>query len=215
MKKISIILADDHRVFLEGLEAMFNNHPDIVVVGTATHGDQVLALLRSHPETQVVVLDIGMPGMDGVATTRQILQHHRDVAILILSMHGEHAYVRSLRELGVHGYLLKEDDKSELEAAIKALADGREYFSKKVTGIARTIPPVQEPVLVVKFTKRETEVMNGLAEGWDNQRIADEMCVENSTVETHLKSIRVKTGLGSARALVKFAIEHKFAWSRR
>lgn len=213
MKSISVILADDHRVFLEGMEAMFKNHPDIEVVGTATHGEQVLSLLRTVP-AQVVVLDIGMPGMDGVATTRKILAHHRDVAILILSMHGEHAYVRNLREIGVHGYLLKEDDKSELEAAIKALAYGREYFSRKVTEIARAIPPAAGPESDVKFTKRESEVMNGLAEGWDNQRIADEMCVENSTIETHLKKIRFKLDLSSARALVKWAIDHGYGWKK-
>ncbi len=209
MKKINIILADDHRVFLEGLEAVFKIHPDIEVVGTATHGAQVLALLRTIP-VEVVVLDIGMPGMDGVETAKEILKNFPDVAILILSMHGEHAYVKNLRELGVHGYLLKEEDKSELEAAIKALAAGREYFSRKVTEIARTPKPVEVQGEMPKFTRRETEVMNGLAEGWENQKIADAMTVEISTVETHMKSIRAKTGLGSARSLVKYAIDLGF-----
>ncbi len=209
MKKISTILADDHRVFLEGLEAVFRNHPDIEVVGTATSGHQVMALLRTIP-TQVVVLDIGMPEMNGVETTKEILKSFPNTAILILSMHGEHAYVKNLRELGVHGYLLKEEDKSELEAAIKALASGREYFSRKVIEISRSVSPRPEANEDVKFTRRETEVMNGLAEGWENQKIADAMGVEMSTVETHLKSIRVKTSLGSARALVKFAIDRGF-----
>jgi DNA-binding NarL/FixJ family response regulator len=209
MKKISIILADDHKVFLDGLEAMFKVHPDIEIVGTATQGAQVLSLLRTIP-TQVVVMDISMPGKDGVETSRQILEDHPDVAILILSMHGEHAYVKSLREMGVHGYLLKEEDKSELEAAIKALAAGREYFSRKVIEISRSIKTSTAVAEEVKFTKRESEVMNGLSKGWENQKIADAMGVEMSTVETHLKSIRVKTGLGSARALVKYAIDRGF-----
>lgn len=207
MKKIRIILADDHLVFLEGLEAVFKIHPNIEVVGRATHGDQVLSLLRTV-DAQVVVLDISMPGKDGVETTKEILKSFPDVAILILSMHGEQAYVRNLRELGVHGYLLKEEDKSELESAVMALACGKEYFSSKVVGIARSPKPALDSEENVKFTKRETEVMNGLAEGWENQKIADAMTVEISTVETHMKSIRAKTGLGSARALVKYAI-HK------
>ena len=209
MKKIRIILADDHLVFLEGLEAVFKIHPDIEVVGRATHGDQVLALLRTV-DAQVVVLDIGMPGKDGVETTKEILKNFPDVAILILSMHGEHAYVRNLRDLGVHGYLLKGEDKSELEAAIKALACGREYFSRKVVEISRSPKPMLDTEEKVNFTKRETEVMHGLAEGWENQKIADAMTVEISTVETHMKSIRAKTGLGSARSLVKYAIDRGY-----
>jgi two-component system nitrate/nitrite response regulator NarL len=210
MSKIQIIIADDHKVVLDGLEAMINTQSDIEVVGRAIQGEQVLSLLRTVP-AQVVVLDIGMPGLDGVETARQILEKHPQVAILILSMHGEHAYVRNLRELGVQGYLLKEEEGTEVLNAIRALADGREYFSRKVIEISRSIKSTH--AWEIKFTKRETEVLHGLAHGWENHRIADDMGVEVSTVETHLKSIRVKTSLGSARALVRYAIDNGYGSS--
>lgn len=209
MKKIRVILADDHKVFLEGLEAILKDHPDIEIVGTAHHGHTVLALLRTTI-VDVVLLDISMPELDGIETTKIILRDFPDVKILILSMHSDPTYVRNLRDLGVHGYLLKEADRTELEEAIKTLDKGREFFSIKVTQIARSSPKTLGQETDIKFTKRETEVMNGLAEGWENQKIADAMHVEMSTVETHLKSIRAKTGLGSARALVRWAIDHGF-----
>jgi DNA-binding NarL/FixJ family response regulator len=209
MKKIRILLVDDHRVFLDGLEAMFRDHLDIEVVGTATSGKQALAMLKAA-QPDVLVLDIGLLDMSGVDVAKEVLKQFPDVAILVLSMHGEQAYVRNLRDLGVHGYLLKEADKAELEAAIKALGDGREYFSRQVTEIFRTAKTGASTTQEVKFTKREMGVLDGLAQGWENQAIADQMGVEVSTVETHLKSIRVKTGLSSARALVKYAIDAGF-----
>lgn len=214
MNKIHIIIADDHKVVLDGLEAMLGAQPDIEVVGRATHGEQVLSLLRTVA-VDVVVLDISMPGrIDGVETARQILETHPHVAILILSMHGEHAYVRNLRDMGVQGYLLKEEEVTEVVAAIKALADGREYFSRKVIEIARSVRNSQATAGEIKFTKRETEVLHGLARGWDNQRIADDMGVEISTIETHLRSVRAKTGLGSGRALVRWTIDQGYGQGR-
>jgi DNA-binding NarL/FixJ family response regulator len=209
MEKIKIILADDHKVFLDGLVAVFKDHPSIEIIGIATHGEQALALLRiSNPN--VIVLDIIMPGLNGVETAREIIKNHPDVAILILSMNNEYGYIRSLREIGVHGYMLKGADKAELETAIKALADGREYFSREVTEIARNGKSQENGPTAIKFTKRETEVLRGLAKGWDNPEIATDMGVELSTVETHLKSIRTKTALSGARALVKYAIDNGY-----
>jgi two-component system, NarL family, nitrate/nitrite response regulator NarL len=210
MSTVNIVIADDHKVVLDGLEAILRTQPDFEVVGRAIHGEQVLALLRSRT-VNVVVLDIAMKdGMDGVETARQILDKHTHVSVLMLSMHGEYAYVRNLKDLGVHGYLLKEEEGTELIAAVRALADGREYFSRKVNEISRSMNPSKSTVGEVKFTKREKEVLAGLAQGWENQRIADGMGVEISTVETHLKSIRVKTGIGSGRGLVRFAIDGGF-----
>lgn len=206
MEKIKVVLADDHKVFLDGLESIFRGHEEIEVVGLATHGQQVLSLVRSC-QPQVVVLDIGMPGLDGVEATRRIIQEFPSVSILILSVNGEIAYIRKLKEMGVHGYLLKETDKWELERAVKILSSGGMYFSaavREIESLAKTRSGEAQPV---EFTKKEKLVLGGLAKGWGNEEIANDLAVQVSTIETHLKNIREKTGISGQRALVKYAIE--------
>lgn len=209
MKKIKVIFVDDHPIILKGLDAVFKNDDEIEVLGFATRGEEALSLLRvMNPD--VVVLDISMPGIGGVETTKQILNLYPEISILIFSMHGEYSFVKLIRELGVHGFILKDSGFLELKNAIKTLAEGREYFSREVNLIARSASRSQSNATEIKFTKRETEVLNGLAHGWDNTEIADRIIANVATVESHLKSIRAKTGLSSARALVRFAIENGF-----
>ncbi|MFN8396600.1 MAG: response regulator transcription factor [Bacteroidia bacterium] len=209
MEKIKVILADDHTVVLDGLQAVLRDQPDIEVVGIATHGEQALALLRST-EPDVVVLDISMPGLNGKDTAREILKKHPKTKVLILSMHAEYSYIRALREMHVHGYLLKGSSSKEVLDAIRSLAEGRDYFSREVNEIYRTGPKPTSNGEMPHFTKREKEVLSWLAKGLDNPDIADKMCVGLATVESHMRSLRSKINQSGARALVVFAIENGF-----
>lgn len=209
MEKIKVILADDHTVVLDGLQAVLREQSDIEVVGIATHGEQALALLRSS-EPDVVVLDISMPGLNGKDTARDILKKHPKTKVLILSMHSEYSFIRALREMQVHGYLLKGSSSKELLDAIRSLAAGRDYFSREVNDIYRNGPKSESSGVMPHFTKREKEVLGWLAKGLDNPDIADKMCVGLATVESHMRSLRSKVNQSGARALVVFAIENGF-----
>lgn len=214
MNKIKVLLADDHKVFLDGLESVLCIEPEFEIVGVATHEKQVMGFLRSTTP-HVLVLDISMPGVDGIEIAQQVLKQYPDIAILMLSFSAEASHILKLREMGVQGYLIKSSDSSEVKAAIRALANGQEYFSREVLEIARASRQKVTAPSPLQFTKKEEEVLDGLAEGWDNHKIADEMTVEMSTVDTHLKNIRHKLEIGSARALVKYAIENGYGSTRK
>jgi two-component system, NarL family, nitrate/nitrite response regulator NarL len=214
MNKIKVLLADDHKVFLDGLESVLALEPEFEIVGVATHDKQVMGILRSSTPN-VMVLDISMPGVDGIEIAQQVLRQYPDVAILMLSFSAEASHIIKLREMGVQGYLIKSSDSSEVKKAIRTLANGQEFFSSEVLAIARAGRNKATITSPLQFTRKEEEVLDGLAEGWDNHKIADEMTVEMSTVETHLKNIRHKTEIGSARALVKFAIDNGYGNTRK
>jgi DNA-binding NarL/FixJ family response regulator len=198
MKKIKTILADDHCVFLETLEVAFANHPMIEVVGTATNGNRVISLLDIIP-ADVVVLDISMPEKNGIETAREILKKFRRTKVLLLSMINDYTYIKNVKGIGVHGYLHKGASKSELESAIIAVGLGGEFFKLPVPGPRPPVDPND-------FTPREWQVLGYFAKGWGNPQMATALDIKTSTVDEHIKNIRLKTGLGSARELVWFAI---------
>jgi DNA-binding NarL/FixJ family response regulator len=214
MNRIKIILADDHKVFLDGLESVFQGEQEFEIVGVATHDKQVMGILRST-QPDVLVLDISMPGVDGIEVARQVMEQYPNVAIMMLSFSAEPSHILKLREMGIQGYLIKSSDSSEVKLAIRTLANGQEYFSREVLEIARAGKQRKQEPLSLKFTKKEEDVLDGLAEGLDNQQIADQMQVEISTVETHLKNIRTKSGLPGARALVRFAMLNNYGCNRK
>ena len=204
MEKIKMILADDHQLFMEGLEAMFNEHPKIKIVGKATQGGQVIALLEADDNVDVIVMDISMPGLNGLETTRRIRKNYPEIAVLILTQYDERSYIKGLIDLGVRGYVLKKETGQKLTEAILSVADGNIYFSKRVIEVAWS--PERNPTVIEGFTQRERDVLHCLAMAWDNNKIAAKLAVKASTIDAHLKGIRAKSGLGTGRELVRFAI---------
>src|SRR5581483_11349490 len=164
--EISVLLADDHGLVRKGFRRMLEDDPDIRVVGEATNGQEAIKLAQElHP--QVIVMDMAMPGVDGVQATREILKHAPDTAVLILSMYSEENYVRNALDAGVRGYLLKEALDVDLPGAIKDVAAGKHVLGPGVLTPNREPDPDYE-----RLTPREKQILELIAKGNSNKEIA-------------------------------------------
>lgn len=132
MERIRLLIADDHKVLLEGLHRMLSDVSDIDIVDLAHDGDEVLSKIKTHP-ADIVMMDIQMPNKDGFQTTIELSRDFPDVKILILTMHSEKVYIEKMYQLGVMGYILKSSGKDEILDAIRKIASGQKFFSDSVT----------------------------------------------------------------------------------
>jgi DNA-binding NarL/FixJ family response regulator len=206
---ITVILADDHRIFRKGLKALLSEKAHIEVLAEADDGDEALkkaTQLKPH----IVIMDIGMPKMDGIEATRQIKERLPDTEVVILSMHAKKAYIDQVLKAGAKGYVLKDSDEDNLIAAINTVHNGGYYLDS----------PIADQVLSVYFggktkrdlqeqadplSEREKEVLRLLAEGHSNQEVADILCISRKTVENHRANIVRKTGVQGQVGLTKYA----------
>ena len=205
MSQVRIVIADDHRLFREGLRRIIDDHEEFEVVGEARNGIEAVALAKVH-KPDVAVIDIGMPDLNGVEATRQLLRVSPQTAVLILSMHADERYVRRAKLAGAKGYLLKDAAEEGLTQAILRLSRGEEFFTPGL------VPPpsLNDPVIVEDryeaLTARERQVYQMLAEGGSNKDIAARLELSLHTVETHRTRIMEKLGLHSISELVLSAV---------
>lgn len=197
--RIRVALVDDHTVIRAGARRILEDEPDIEVVGEAGDGEEALALIdRFQPD--VVALDIGMPGMDGVKTCQALREREHAPRVLILTGQDKEVYVRALRELGVQGYLLKSAGPDELVSAIRAVYAGQTVFSSSIARFLDDGRAGAEP----KLTRKEREILLAIAQGLKNQEIAQEQSISLNTVEFHIRNLFMKLGASSrADALVR------------
>ena len=183
---MKIILADDHKIVREGLRWMLSEEDDIEIVGEADSGEALLELVK-HVEADIVLLDVRMPGISGLDSLEILNERVPDLKVIILSMHGEPAYVRRAVELGAVGYLLKSADRDELIGALAAVAAGKSYIQGEVTEtLMKTISGKASSSLL---SPRETEILALVSRGLENKQIAVELGVSEATVKTHLKGV--------------------------
>ena len=203
-----LLLVDDHQVVIEGIKGLFAGRPDIAVVGEATNGEQAVELAaKLHPD--VVVMDISMPGLNGVEATIAIRQTEPTADIIIYTMHADQRFILELFKAGISGHVLKADDPALLVQAVDAVCAGGTFFT--------TVTP-QELLRQFKgetagdgldlLSKRELEVFRLLADGVPLKRIAADLCISPKTVETHKYSIMEKLAAQSTAALTKLALRH-------
>lgn len=202
-KKISVVLADDHAMVLEGLRAVLSIDPNLEVVGEASNGLMVLEIL-SMTEVDVVVLDINMPEMDGLTCAKSIKMRFPSVKVIILTSYPQESFVEHVLKLGLEGCLLKTSTGNELVAAINRVMEGRSYFD-----LIKDFNSNRTEIAQFKLGTRELEIIKLLAKGYSNVQIADALTISENTVKTHRKNIMRKTGLHSATQLVQFAISNK------
>lgn len=206
---ISVLLADDHAVVRDGLRALLELEADIKVAGVASSGlEAVESARRLHPD--VIVMDIGMPGITGIDATRRICARHPAVAVLILSMHDGRREVYLALKAGARGYLLKESAGTEVVTAVRTVHNGRRYFSEKVADMAiddfvaagRGEGPLEQ------LSAREREILQLVVDGHSNPETARLLSISVKTVETYRSRLMHKLGIDNVPTLVKFAIEH-------
>jgi len=210
MNKIRILLADDHTVMRAGLRLLLERQPDMVVVAEAEDGRQTVELADAHTP-EVVVLDIAMPNLNGIEAARQIVSKHPKTSVVILSMHSDESYVLRALKAGARAYLLKDSAESDLIRAIRAVRDGKSFFSPAVSKLLledyiRQIQERGEEDSYELLTTREREILQLLAEGKSNKDVANLLNLSLYTVETHRAHILQKLGLHTVPDLILYAV---------
>jgi two-component system response regulator NreC len=211
LKKIRVLVADDHAIVREGVRMILSAHPEMQVVGEAGAGEQAVSMAQTlHPD--VVVMDISMPGMNGIEATQQIRARVPDVNVLALTMHEDDHYVFQLLRAGASGYVLKRAAATDLVDAVRAASRGEAFLYPSVakTVVADYLRRLERGETERKpydgLTEREREVLALIAEGHTNQAIASRLYISIKTVQTHRAHIFEKLGLHDRTELVRYAI---------
>ena len=206
-KKLRVLLADDHAVVREGLRALLNSDPRFEIVGDASDGLLTIAAVeRLAPD--VVVLDVSMPGMNGVQVARRLKELHPEVKTIALTVHEEGGYLRSLMDAGASGYVLKRSASSELLRAIETVAEGGIHLDSAIASqlVNRLGQRRATSLPTAALSEREQEVMRYVAHGYSNKEIATKLDVSVKTIETYRYRASEKLGLSSRAELVRYAI---------
>jgi len=207
-RSIRVLIADDHPVVRAGIVRMLNKEPAIHVVGEIGDGSQVERLTTENMP-DVLVLDVNMPGLDPVITTRHLKEQCPTLHILVLTAYDDDAYVVGLLSAGATGYLLKEEALETLVTAIRAVAQGESWLSQRIAGrLARKALDRAETAPPGPLTPREQEVLRLLALGLGNDEIAERLVITKRTVQNHVSSVYAKLRLESRAEAVLYAIRH-------
>ena len=207
---IRILLADDHTVVRDGLRALLEKQPDMTVVAEASDGRDSIRLAEEQ-SPDVVVMDIGMPSLNGIEATRRILAANPRTAVVMLSMHQDESYVLRSLKAGAKGYLLKDSLRGDVIDAIRAVAQGRSFLTRKVRLMLQEdyVRQMESRGLEDSYdllTDREREVLHMVAEGKSNKEVAGLLNISPTTVETHRSHILQKLGIHSVPELILYAV---------
>lgn len=207
-KPYTIVLADDHVMFRQGIKVFIDKMEGVQVRGEFNDGDELMdALKTSSPD--LVVLDIAMPRLRGLEALRLIRELYPQVKVLILTMYGNPEFVREAVAEGAHGFILKEEPSSELVRGIEAIREGHTYFSPKLSRALKDLIMEKDDTEVL--TPREKEVLRFLAQGLSAQEVAERLYISVHTVRRHRHNILQKLHLKTTTDLVKFALAHGLA----
>ena len=207
MKRPRIILADDHRIFAEGLKRLLE--PDYEIVAMVGDGKKLVATVAQIP-ADLILVDISMPGLNGIEAARQIIEFNRDAKIILLTMHDDVIYVTTALDEGVRGYVLKQAEPRELLAAIKEVLKGSVYVSpslaSKVLSSRRMGGSNQPPAS--RLQPQQREILRLLAEGKTAKEIAVHLHLTAKTVEYHKSRIMLKLNVQTSAQLIQYAVKH-------
>jgi DNA-binding NarL/FixJ family response regulator len=203
---IKLLIADDHKILLDGFQSLFKEVDDIDVMATASNGQEVLDLLNEY-QVDIVLLDINMPILNGVETCKKISREFPGVKVIALSMYREASYVKRMKTFGAKGYVLKDDSAKEIVTAIRSVYKGKEYYSTQLKDLIfeSLFSAVKSEVPAI--TRREKDVLTQIAEGHSNKIIADKLFISQHTVDSHRKNLLSKLDAKNTAELVKKAME--------
>lgn len=209
MKKLRILLADDHKIVREGLKLLINSQPDMQVVGEAANGREVLVKAREL-KPDVVVMDLSMPELNGLQATERLKIERPEMKVVALTAHEDEAYLRQLCKVGAAGYVLKRSAGDELVKAISTVAKGGVHYEASLASKAlakqATGSPAKGESHTSDLSEREKEVLVMLAWGYSNKEIAGQFKLSVKTVETYKLRIGEKLGLRSRTKMVQYAL---------
>lgn len=211
---IKILIADDHKMFVDGLVSILKGEPDINVVASCFDGSDIFNILKNH-QVDVILLDINLPGMNGIEVTKKLAAEMPAIKILALSMHNEESFVTEILKHGALGYILKNTDRNELLTAIRTVDNGQTYFSKDVTQtimkslVKKDKSKLSYTTIIPKISRREKEVLELIVKEFTTQEIADKLFISLKTVESHRSSLLSKLNVRNTAGLVRMTLEHK------
>ncbi|HEX9614673.1 MAG TPA: response regulator transcription factor [Bacteroidota bacterium] len=217
MATIKILLADDHVLIRTGIRNLIGGNKDFTIVGESGDGEETVQKVQEL-KPDVVIIDISMPKLSGIEATAQIRSKFPAVKILVLTMHENAEYVYQIFKSGASGYLLKNAGRDEITAAIYAVTKGEKYFGPRVSelmisGYMEKADKRSAASEADLLTKREKEILKYIAQGKNNQQIAEQLFISPRTVDTHRTNIMQKLDIHDAGNLVKYALENGYGES--
>ncbi len=207
-QKVSIVIADDHPMMLMGVRALLSTEPRYEIVGEATNAEDAIAMAK-RLAPNIVVMDISLPGMNGLEAAGLLRRDMPSVKVVILSMYEEHEYVMSFIRSGASAYVLKNNSPQELLVALDAVEKGQAYFSPSISGKLLKERQGQLKEALPVLNDREREVLTLLAEGMLSREIAAKLCLSSRTIQKYRENIMAKLGLHTVADLTRYAISHK------
>ncbi len=211
MKRITVLLAEDHMIVREGLRNLLELEDDLEVVGEAPNGREAVALVKKIPP-DVVLMDVSMPLLNGLEATRQVLQAVPATKVIILTAYSDDNYVKNAMASGAVGFLIKQNSAFEVCRAIREVQNGNTFFSPEISRRLEQInPPAVNPLgrrnkKAAQLTSRQMEVLQLIAEGNANRETAKELGISLKTVEKHREHLMAKLGLHDTAGLTRYAI---------
>ncbi len=204
-----LLLADDHQILLDGFVAILQGVDDMQVVATASDGKRVLDLLDEH-EVDVVLLDINMPEMNGVETCKKITKKYPDVKVIALSMHKRPSFIKRMMQYGAMGYILKDDDATEIIKGIRRVMRGEKHFSLRVQDLVLEMNLEKRKSEGTEISEREVEVLRLISQGLTNQEIAEKLFLSFHTADSHRRNLVEKLGAKNTADLVRIGLERGY-----
>lgn len=206
---IKIIVADDHQMFIDGISSILSGVEEIQIVAQAINGTEVLDVLQKY-ETDVILLDINMPKMNGLDTLRKLRKDFPEVQVLMLTMYNTREYISQVIGAGAKGYILKNTGKEELLLAINTVYKGETYFSKEITDTVMQSIRNQKTISdeQAQLSKREIEIIKLIAQENTTKEIAQKLFISVNTVETHRKNILSKLNVKNSAGVIKYALQN-------
>lgn len=202
--QITVLLVDDHPLVMDGIRSCLETYDHIKVVGSATSGQESLEK-AAQLQPEIVLMDINMPGLNGLDATELFRERFPDIKLLILSMHDNREYIATALSFGARGYVLKDVPSKEIVTAIEAVHQGGTYFSSGVSEILLSHGDAEKSG---PLTTREQTILLMLSEGQSNKHVARELEISVRTVETHRRNIKKKLSINSTAGLTRYAIEN-------
>ena len=205
---IRVAIADDHQMFIDGIRSILEGVRNITIVAEAKDGVELIKAVEKH-EPDVILTDIRMPGMDGIAATKYLTENYSAIPVLALSMFEQEEDVIDMLKAGASGYIIKKAGKEELVTAIQKLVNHDEYYSPSISGKVKSW--MKNPGYAGKaspITKRERQILKLIANGKTSQQIASSLKISKYTVDTHRKNIHKKLDIKSNTGLVKYVLEN-------